>query len=196
MPSVESDEQAEASTAENAQTATDIFRLTAKIDSPLSAIRRGAVTTEPHLLPPPFRLDCRPERRERDAELSGDVSPPNRPPSRLPGYRALRAGEDDPVLLRWTLLSGPLMADRSIVKYTAIHRENTSSSKPSVKMAVKLSHGNNRCIVQQSLQSLGQERRQRDGPCSGLPPPPMASQARLAAHRPFLSSLSPRADRP
>ena len=31
MPSVESDEQAEASTAENAQTATDIFRLTAKI---------------------------------------------------------------------------------------------------------------------------------------------------------------------
>ena len=45
MPSVESDEQAEASTAENAQTATDIFRLTAKIYSPLSAIRRGAVAT-------------------------------------------------------------------------------------------------------------------------------------------------------
>ena len=31
------------------------------------------------LFPPPFRLDCRPERRERDAELSGHMAPPNRP---------------------------------------------------------------------------------------------------------------------
>ena len=78
------------------------------------AIPRGAVTTEPHLLPPPFRLKCRPERRERDAELFRDVSPPNRPPSRLPRDRALRAGEHQPIFLRWMLLRRPLMAGRSI----------------------------------------------------------------------------------
>ena len=65
-------------------------------------------------VPPPFRLDGRPERRERDAEFSSDVSPPNRPPSRLPRDRALRAGEHKPIVLRWTLLRRPLMAGRSI----------------------------------------------------------------------------------
>ena len=57
---------------------------------------------------------------------------------------------------------------------------------PRVEMTVSF-HGNNRCIVQQSLQPLAQERRQRDGPCSGLPAPPMASQASLAAYKHYLS---------
>ena len=91
--------------------------------------------------------------------------------------------------LRWTLLSRPLMTDRSIVEYTAIHRENTSSPKPSVEMAIRLFHGNNRCMVQQSLQPFTQERHPRDGLCLGLPPPPMAAQAPLGAYETRLSRL-------
>ena len=87
------------------------------------------------LLPPPFRLDCRPERLERDAELFGDVSPPNRPPSRLPRDRALRAGEDDPVLLRWTLLCRPSMCGRPIREHTGLHRKHAPNPKPRVVVA-------------------------------------------------------------
>ena len=146
--------------APNSGSDCDVSRLTTMAPG----ARRG--------IPSPFRLDCRPERRERDAELSGHMAPPNRPPPRLPRDRALRAGEHQPIFLRWTLLRRPLMADRSIVEHTGTHRENAASPKPSVEMAIRLFHGNNRCIVQQSLQPLAQERRQRDGPCLGLPPPP------------------------
>ena len=159
---------------------------------PLSAV--GVNRLVHKLLPPPFRINCRPERRERDAELPSDVTPPNRPPSRLPRDRALRAGEHKPIFFRWTLLCRPLMAGRSISKDPCLHRKNAPNPKPRVKvacLAVRLLHVNNRCSIQQLLQRIAQECRPRDWPYSGLPPPPMASQARLAAHRPFLSSLSP-----
>ena len=78
---------------------------------PLGFIPAGRLRT---LLPPPFRLNGRPERREHDADLAGDVSPANRSPSRLPRDRALRAGEHQPIFFRWTLASRPLMAGRSI----------------------------------------------------------------------------------
>ena len=144
------------------------------------------------LLQPPFRINCRPERRERDAELFSDVFPPNRPPSRLPRDRALRAGEHKPIFFRWTLLYRSLVADRSIVEHTGIHREDTSSPKPSVKMAVRLFHGNNSCIVQQLF---AQERRSRDGPYSGLPPDGLTGQpcALQALLSPVKKRLTPTA---
>ena len=86
-------------------------------------------------LPPPFSLNRRPERRERDTELSSDVAPPNRPPSRLPRDRALRAGEHQPIFLRWTLLRRPLMAGRSIGEHPTLHRENAARPKPRVVVA-------------------------------------------------------------
>ena len=53
--------------------------------------------------------------------------------------------------------------------------------------AVRLLHVNNRCSIQQLLQCVAQERRQRDGLCLGLPPPPMAIQASLGAYKHYLS---------
>ena len=88
----------------------------------------GVRGTGRRLLPPPFRLDCRPERRERDAQLSGNVSPPNRPPPRLPRDRALRAGEHQPIALRWTLLCRPSMAGYPVRKNLWRHDEHAPRS--------------------------------------------------------------------
>ena len=93
------------------------------------------IHTRGPLLPPPFRIDCRPERRERDAEFSSDVSPPDRPPSRLPRDRALRAGEHQPIVFRRTLLCRPLVAGRSSGEHTALHRENAARPEPRVVVA-------------------------------------------------------------
>ena len=77
------------------------------------------------------------------------------------------------------------MAGRSSGEHTALHRENAARAKPRVVvacLAVRISHVNNCFTVKQLFLLIAQERRPRDGLCSGLLPPPMASQARLASH--------------
>ena len=94
------------------------------------------LTTRPQaLLPPPLSLDGRPERLERDAELFRHVSPPNRPPPRLPRDGTLGTGQHQPIVFLWPLLRRPLVADRPIVECTALHCKHAPSPKPRVKVA-------------------------------------------------------------
>ena len=61
------------------------------------------------------------------------------------------AGEDDPVILRWTLLSGPFMANRPVWEGPYLHHEHAPAPKPRVVvacLAVRLLHTDNRCTVQ------------------------------------------------
>ncbi len=80
------------------------------------------------LLPPPLSLDCRPERRERDAEFSSDVSPSNRPPPRWPRGWTLRAGEHKPIVHFRQLSFCPSMAGYPVRKDLWRHDENAPRS--------------------------------------------------------------------
>ena len=154
----------------------------------------------PHLLPPPFRLNCRPERRECDAELFRATCPQRigrRLDFRETGHFVQASTSRSPFAgrcLRRPLDGRPYPVRKNTL---ALHRRKRAPivATPWKWLVSTDSSGmcDNRCTIQQLLCNVSpriavHERRPILSPPPG-PRCPYRPAERLTA--PFLSSLSP-----